>query len=144
MKRVFLAIVLLVVAGGGVWWWWSARLPPPVAWQGYAEADFVKIGPTQQGLLTAVAVAALLGSGVLTAAQGGTWMIPAGVGFAAGLLLLWALCGRASPLLGLVEIAARAGTRIVRRPVGGTWRATVAECRSAVSPSARWKRASPR
>lgn len=26
-------------------------------WQGYAEADFVKIGPTQQGLLTGVAVA---------------------------------------------------------------------------------------
>ncbi len=26
-------------------------------WQGYAEADFVKVGPTQQGLLTAVAVA---------------------------------------------------------------------------------------
>ncbi len=25
-------------------------------WQGYAEADFVKVGPTQQGLLTAVAV----------------------------------------------------------------------------------------
>jgi HlyD family secretion protein len=57
VKRVLLAIVLLAVAGGGVWWWWSARLPLPVAWQGYAEADFVKIGPTQQGLLTAVAVA---------------------------------------------------------------------------------------
>jgi HlyD family secretion protein len=28
-----------------------------VAWQGYAEADFVKIGPTQQGLLAAVHVA---------------------------------------------------------------------------------------
>jgi HlyD family secretion protein len=26
-------------------------------WQGYAEADFVKVGPTQQGLLTSVAVA---------------------------------------------------------------------------------------
>jgi HlyD family secretion protein len=26
-------------------------------WQGYAEADFVKVGPTQQGLLTAVSVA---------------------------------------------------------------------------------------
>jgi HlyD family secretion protein len=57
VRRVLLAIVLLAVAGGGVWWWWSARLPAPVAWQGYAEADFVKIGPTQQGLLTAVAVA---------------------------------------------------------------------------------------
>ena len=27
-----------------------------VAWQGYAEADFVKVGPTQQGLVTAVLV----------------------------------------------------------------------------------------
>ena len=29
----------------------------PVAWQGYAEADFVKVGPTQQGLVAAVYVA---------------------------------------------------------------------------------------
>ena len=29
----------------------------PIAWQGYAEADFVKVGPTQPGLLTAVHVA---------------------------------------------------------------------------------------
>jgi HlyD family secretion protein len=52
-----LVAVLLIAAGGGVWWWWSTRRPPPVMWQGYAEADFVKVGPTQQGLLTAVAVA---------------------------------------------------------------------------------------
>jgi HlyD family secretion protein len=51
-----LAIVLLVAAGGG-YWWWSHRDPPPVMWQGYAEADFVKVGPTQPGLLTAVKVA---------------------------------------------------------------------------------------
>jgi HlyD family secretion protein len=55
-KRLLLVIVLLIAAGGGVWWWWSARRPPPVMWQGYAEADFVKVGPTQQGLLTSVAV----------------------------------------------------------------------------------------
>jgi HlyD family secretion protein len=51
-----LAIVLLVVAGGSLWWW-SARRPDAVVWQGYAEADFVKVAPTQQGLLTAVSVA---------------------------------------------------------------------------------------
>ena len=56
-RHVWLAIVLLLVAGGGGFWWWSARRPPPVAWQGYAEADFVKVGPTQSGLLTAVLVA---------------------------------------------------------------------------------------
>ena len=36
-------------AGGG-----TRRIPSPIEWQGYAEADFVKVGPTQQGLLTAV------------------------------------------------------------------------------------------
>jgi HlyD family secretion protein len=56
-RRVVLVVALLVVAGGGAWWWWSARRPPPILWQGYAEADFVKVGPTQQGLLTSVAVA---------------------------------------------------------------------------------------
>jgi HlyD family secretion protein len=50
-------IVLLGAAGGGALWWWSTWPPRPVLWQGYAEADFVKVGPTQQGLLTAVAVA---------------------------------------------------------------------------------------
>jgi HlyD family secretion protein len=32
------------------------RPPPAIFWQGYAEADFVKVGPTQSGLLTAVMV----------------------------------------------------------------------------------------
>jgi len=54
-RRVLLLVVLLVAAGGGAWWW-SSRRPDPIMWQGYAEADFVKVGPTQQGLLTAVAV----------------------------------------------------------------------------------------
>ena len=57
-KRIWFAIVLLIVAAaGGGYWWWSTRRPPPVTWQGYAEADFVRVGPTQQGLLTAVNVA---------------------------------------------------------------------------------------
>lgn len=32
-------------------------MPPLKSWQGYAEADYVKVGPTQQGLLTEVSVA---------------------------------------------------------------------------------------
>ena len=56
-RRVLLVIALLVAAAGAVWWWWVARRPTLIVWQGYAEADFVKVGPTQQGLLTAVAVA---------------------------------------------------------------------------------------
>ena len=53
---VILAVVLAAVAGAG-WWWARTRTPPPAEWQGYAEADFVKVGPTQQGLLTSVFVA---------------------------------------------------------------------------------------
>ena len=57
MNRRFItiaAVALLAAAGAG--WWWTARPTPPVEWQGYAEADFVKVGPTQQGLLTALFV----------------------------------------------------------------------------------------
>ena len=51
-----IAAVLLAAGAAGLWWW-SDRPAPPITWQGYAEADFVKISPTQQGLLTAVFVA---------------------------------------------------------------------------------------
>jgi HlyD family secretion protein len=53
---VIFAVALAAVAGAG-WWWARTRVPPPTEWQGYAEADFVKVGPTQQGLLTSVFVA---------------------------------------------------------------------------------------
>src|SRR5580692_10516165 len=57
-RHAWLAVVpLLLLAAGGAVWWWSTRPPPPIVWQGYAEADFVMVGPTQQGLLTAVLVA---------------------------------------------------------------------------------------
>jgi HlyD family secretion protein len=46
---------VLAVGGAGAWWWLS-RAQEPLVWQGYAEADFVKVGPTQQGLLTSVFV----------------------------------------------------------------------------------------
>jgi HlyD family secretion protein len=51
---VIAAIVLLAALGAG--WWWTTRTVPPTEWQGYAEADFVKVGPTQQGLLTSLFV----------------------------------------------------------------------------------------
>jgi len=50
---IMAALLVVALAAG---WWWSNRAPPPTEWQGYADADFLKIGPTQQGLLTAVAV----------------------------------------------------------------------------------------
>ena len=52
-----LAIVGLLAAGAAAWWWFGHRSPAATVWQGYAEADYVKVGPTQQGLLTSVAVA---------------------------------------------------------------------------------------
>jgi len=59
VNRRLIAITVIVVlsAAGGAVWWWTARVPPPVEWQGYAEADFIKVGPTQQGLLTSLYVA---------------------------------------------------------------------------------------
>jgi HlyD family secretion protein len=59
MRRSVLIGIGLVVAAGigaGVWWWCGHRAPAPTQWQGYADADFVKVGPTQQGLLTEVNV----------------------------------------------------------------------------------------
>jgi HlyD family secretion protein len=53
-RTVIFALLLAGGAGGG--WWWLNREPPPLQWQGYAEADYVKVGPTQQGLLMSLAV----------------------------------------------------------------------------------------
>src|SRR5262252_5870572 len=52
--RFWLAGALVAAVGTG--WWWQSRAVTPTVWQGYAEADFVKVGPTQQGLLTSVLV----------------------------------------------------------------------------------------
>jgi HlyD family secretion protein len=51
---VGLAIAAAVAAG---FWWYAHRPAAATQWQGYADADFVKIGPTQQGLLTEINVA---------------------------------------------------------------------------------------
>ena len=56
-RRVLMAVIVLAAVAGGGFWWWSTRKAAPVMWQGYAEADYVKVGPTQSGLLTAVSVA---------------------------------------------------------------------------------------
>ena len=55
--RAILAIVVLAAAAAGFWWWYP-RAAEPNVWQGYADAEFVRIGPTLQGLLTQVAVRA--------------------------------------------------------------------------------------
>lgn len=48
-----LCLTAAAVAGG---WWLVQHRGREVVWQGYAEADYVKVGPTQQGLLTKVLV----------------------------------------------------------------------------------------
>jgi HlyD family secretion protein len=53
----FIFAVLLLTGAGAAWWWWQHQPAGPAAWQGYAEADYVKVGPTQAGQLTQVMVA---------------------------------------------------------------------------------------
>jgi HlyD family secretion protein len=55
--RVIAILAILLLAAFGAGWWWTNRAAPPVEWQGYADADFVKVGPTQQGLLVTLHVA---------------------------------------------------------------------------------------
>jgi HlyD family secretion protein len=55
-RRLQIAILVLLAIGGGAWWWSQHRVRTRVVWQGYADADYVKVGPTQQGLLTALSV----------------------------------------------------------------------------------------
>jgi HlyD family secretion protein len=54
MFLIAAAIAACAVAG---WFFLRSKAPALVAWQGYAEADFVKVGPTLQGLVTALHVA---------------------------------------------------------------------------------------
>lgn len=57
MDRRIVVLSALALAIGALWWVFLRPRPPgPEEWQGYADADFVKVGPTQQGLITAVRV----------------------------------------------------------------------------------------
>jgi HlyD family secretion protein len=56
-RRAALAIGVVTAAALAAGLIWYRNLPGATEWQGYVEADFVKVGPTQQGLLTEVMVA---------------------------------------------------------------------------------------
>ena len=56
-RRIVVLAALAAIVLASAWALFRPRPPAPIAWQGYAEADFVKVGPTQAGLLTAVHVA---------------------------------------------------------------------------------------
>jgi HlyD family secretion protein len=55
--RAILLILVLAAAGAGLWWWFP-RATDANVWQGYVDAEFVRIGPPLQGLLTQVPVKA--------------------------------------------------------------------------------------
>jgi HlyD family secretion protein len=54
-----LSVIVMVILGVGIGWlWWSQqRNTASPVWQGYAEADYVKAAPVEQGLLTVISVA---------------------------------------------------------------------------------------
>ena len=50
-------VILSIVGGGAGWLWWSqTRTDAPPAWQGYVEADYVKVAPVLQGQLVGLSV----------------------------------------------------------------------------------------
>ncbi len=55
-RRFVIIMAVILAAATGAGWWWTTHQSVPTEWQGYAEADFIKVGPTQQGLLTALYV----------------------------------------------------------------------------------------
>jgi len=57
MKRALLAGALLVVCVGAAGWWWMSRASDPETWQGYVEAEYVRVSPTLTGRITGIAVA---------------------------------------------------------------------------------------
>jgi HlyD family secretion protein len=55
--RRWVAVALVLAVAVGIVWWLLGRGSGGPVWQGYAEADYVKVAPVQQGLLTAIQVA---------------------------------------------------------------------------------------
>lgn len=57
MIRRALAVGLVALLLGGGAWFYTHRTQPPERWLGYAEADYVRVGPVLEGRLTGVSVA---------------------------------------------------------------------------------------
>lgn len=55
--RVVILVVLALLASIAALRWAQNRAAAPPAWQGYAEADYVKVAPVEPGLLTTLRVA---------------------------------------------------------------------------------------
>jgi HlyD family secretion protein len=54
-RRLILGAVLAAAAVGAGLWWQSTEAPPP-GWQGYVDADYVRVGPTLGGQLVSLSV----------------------------------------------------------------------------------------
>ena len=57
MKRMLLAVVVLATTAGAAGWWWLSRSAGANAWQGYVDAEYVRVSPTLTGRVTSIAVA---------------------------------------------------------------------------------------
>jgi HlyD family secretion protein len=55
MRRIGILVVIALLVAGAVFWKVAGKASDP-GWQGYAEADYVKVGPTQQGTLVSLSV----------------------------------------------------------------------------------------
>lgn len=54
-RSLVFVIIALLAAGAALFWKFEGNEDSP-GWQGYAEADYVKVGPTQQGTLVSLSV----------------------------------------------------------------------------------------
>jgi HlyD family secretion protein len=57
VNRALLAVPVLAAAAAGAGWWMLHRDQRPPAWQGYVDAEYVRVSPTLTGRITALAVA---------------------------------------------------------------------------------------
>jgi HlyD family secretion protein len=57
MKRTLFLLMLLVTAAGAAGWWWLTFVPALPSWQGYVDADYVRVSPTLTGRLVSLVVA---------------------------------------------------------------------------------------
>lgn len=55
-RAAILGLAAILLAAGAVGAWRLGQSPATATWQGYVDADFVRVGPTLQGLLTEVSV----------------------------------------------------------------------------------------
>ncbi|HTW69784.1 MAG TPA: HlyD family efflux transporter periplasmic adaptor subunit [Acetobacteraceae bacterium] len=56
MKRLLLPLIVLGLVAAGGTWWWQNRSDPPQGWQGYVDADYVRVAPTLAGQLVTLSV----------------------------------------------------------------------------------------